>query len=182
MAGKSETAVFGGGCFWCVEAIFSRLRGVVATEVGFAGGGKERPTYEEVHVGATGHAEAVKVEYDPSTISYRDLLTVFFGTHDPTTLNRQENDVGQEYRSVIFFTTEAQRREAEKFIAGLEREGAYDQPIVTQVRPLTVFFRAEEGHQSYFEKNPERAYCQIVIAPKIDRLRQRFGELLASAE
>ncbi|MBI4142795.1 peptide-methionine (S)-S-oxide reductase MsrA [Candidatus Uhrbacteria bacterium] len=172
-----DTAIFGGGCFWCTEATFGMLRGVVSVTPGYAGGTDPDPSYERVCGGTTGHAEVVRVEYDPTMISYDDLLTVFFATHDPTTRNRQGNDVGTQYRSVILTTTPEQRERAIAFIARLERDGG--NPIVTEVRPLEVFYPAEAYHRRYFEQHPEQAYCQLVISPKLEKLKTRFQELLA---
>lgn len=172
---KNEDAVFGGGCFWCTEAIFAGLRGVISITPGYAGGVKKDPTYKEVCTGTTGHAEVIRIEYDPQYISYRDLLTVFFATHDPTTLNRQGADVGTQYRSIVFYTTNEQKKEAEEMIRNLNTSGP---KIVTEVAPLDAFYQAEEYHQKYFERNPEAAYCQIVINPKLEKLKERFEALL----
>jgi len=177
---KLETAVFGGGCFWCTEAIFTRLRGVESVESGYAGGQVPNPTYEQVSMGNTGHAEAIKIEFDPDIIKYTDLLNVFFATHDPTTLNRQGNDVGEQYRSAIFSTTVTQRQEAIDFIKQLETDGVYEDPIVTEVSPLDKFWPAESYHRRYYENNQNKPYCQIVISPKIAKLRQKFAPLLKS--
>ena len=173
-----ETAVFGGGCFWCTEAIFSRLKGVESVESGYAGGETANPTYEEVSEGNTGHAEAIRIEFDPSAIKFTDLLNVFFTTHDPTTLNRQGNDVGEQYRSAIFYTSEAQRDQAQVFIEQLGNEGVYDDPIVTEVAALSKFWPAESYHQRYYEQNQSKPYCSAVITPKIAKLRQKFTPLL----
>jgi len=173
-----ESAIFGGGCFWCVEAVFESLKGVSAVDPGYAGGEKPHPTYEMVHEGDSGHAEVVKVEYDPSVISYRDLLTVFFFSHDSTQKDRQGADVGSQYRSVIMFTSAAQKEEAEKFIAELKAAGT---DAVTQIAPFKGFFMAEEEHKDYYRKNPKVAYCQINIAPKIKKLQERYAELMKAA-
>ncbi len=175
---KNETAVFGGGCFWCTEAVFKMLKGVNSVLPGYAGGKSKYPTYAEVSMGDTGHAECTKVEFDPSHISYKDLLTVFFGSHDPTTLNKQGADVGTQYRSVIFYTTEGQKKTAEDFIKKLNESSKEGKPIVTEVVPLTAFYEAENYHKDYFERNGEQAYCQIVINPKLEKVVQEFGELL----
>src|ERR1700740_1026229 len=156
-----ETAVFGGGCFWCLEAVFQRLPGVKSVESGYAGGGVENPTYKQVCSGTTGHTEGVRVSFDPSQISYRDLLAVFFATHDPTTLNRQGNDVGTQYRSVIFYNSDEQRREAEQAIAELTSTHEFPAPIVTAVEPAPTFFVAEDYHQNYFNENSEQPYCRF---------------------
>lgn len=173
-----HVAVFGGGCFWCTEAVFARLKGVISVMPGYAGGIRKRPTYEEVSSGTTGHAEVVKVDYDSTVITYDDLLNVFFSSHDPTSLNRQGNDVGEQYRSVIFFTTLAQQRAAEAHIVVLEQERIYPKPIVTAVEPFTGFYQSEENHRHYYEKNKNAPYCQLVIAPKIEKLKKRFATLL----
>ncbi len=171
------TAVFANGCFWCTEAVFSALKGVSSVEPGYTGG-TGAPTYEDVADGGTGHAEAIRITYDQIIISYDDLLVVFFNTHDPTTLNRQGNDVGTQYRSAIFYVDEEQRRKAEALIAELDATHAYDKPIVTEVKPLEDFYPAEGYHKDYYKNHPEQAYCQIVIAPKLEKLQKRFKELL----
>ena len=172
---KSEIAIFGGGCFWCTEAVFQMLKGVASVMPGYAGGTMPNPTYEMVCGGTTGHAEVLKVEFDPEKISYNDLLVVFFATHDPTTPNRQGNDAGTQYRSIILYTTPEQRDGAEKFIAGLNQEG---KKVVTEVKPLEEFYEAEEYHRNYYQKNPDKAYCQVVINPKLEKLQEKFEELL----
>ncbi|MFH0952562.1 MAG: peptide-methionine (S)-S-oxide reductase MsrA [Patescibacteria group bacterium] len=176
----NETAVFGGGCFWCAETVFKMLKGVVSVVPGYAGGTLDDPTYDKVSSGSTGHAEVIKIVYDPNIISFNDLLTVFFATHDPTTLNRQGNDVGEQYRSVIFYTTDKQKKAAEKFIDRLCM--ADDLMIVTQVEPLDKFYEAEDYHHDYFAKNPEAAYCQAIITPKVAKVREKFEELLNKLE
>ncbi|MFB6075071.1 MAG: peptide-methionine (S)-S-oxide reductase MsrA [Haloarculaceae archaeon] len=173
----TETATFAGGCFWCTEAVFERLRGVESVTSGYAGGHVADPTYEEVCSGETGHAECVQVEYDPEVIDYEDLLTVHFATHDPTTKNRQGPDVGSQYRSVVFYHDEAQREAVEAFVADLE--GQYDDSIVTEIEPLEAFYPAEDYHQNYYENNPGRGYCTVNIDPKVRKLRERFAELVA---
>lgn len=178
MENKFETAVFGGGCFWCTEAIFQRLRGVESVESGYAGGETSNPSYEEVSSGNTGHAESIRIEFDPSVIKYEDLLNVFFATHDPTTLNRQGNDAGTQYRSVVFFDSAKQRDVALEYIKKLEDDGVYPDPIVTEVRSLDKFWPAESYHQRYYENNESKPYCQFVINPKIAKLRQKFTPLL----
>ncbi|HWP39260.1 MAG TPA: peptide-methionine (S)-S-oxide reductase MsrA [Gemmatimonadales bacterium] len=174
----TERATLAGGCFWCLEAVFQQLKGVLTVESGYAGGQATRPTYELVCTGLTGHAEAVQITYDPAVISYRDLLDVFFTIHDPTTLNRQGADVGTQYRSAIFYHDEAQRATAEQAIADLSARGLWDDPIVTEVKPLEVFYPAEEYHRDYFRRNPNQGYCQVVIAPKLAKLRRAFLEKL----
>ena len=179
--GKShETAVFGGGCFWCTEAIFTRLKGVESVESGYAGGHTVKPTYEQVSMGETGHAEAIRVEFDPALIKYTDLVNVFMATHDPTTLNRQGNDIGEQYRSAIFYTSHEQKQQAEEFIQNLTDEEIFTEPIVTEVTALNKFYPAESYHQRYFELNESKPYCQFVISPKIAKLRAKFASLLKS--
>ena len=173
-----ETAVFGGGCFWCTEAIFSRLKGVEAVESGYAGGATANPTYEEVSGGNTGHAEAIEIRFDDSIVKYKDLLNVFFDTNDPTTLNRQGNDVGTQYRSAVFYTNETQRNVALAFIKQLEDDEVYDDPVVTEVSALNKFWPAESYHRRYYDQNQNKPYCQLVISPKIAKLRTKFAPLL----
>jgi len=171
-----ETAVLGGGCFWCTEAVFQNLKGVTSVLPGYTGGSVPNPTYEMVCDGGTGHIEAAEIKFDPSVISYENLLEVFFATHDPTTMNRQGNDVGEQYRSAIFFTTDQQKSEAEKFIASIQKD--YDRPIVTQIRPLEKFYVAENYHQDYFNRNPGNPYCSAVISPKLKKFKEKFPQLL----
>ncbi len=179
---EKASAVFGGGCFWCTEAVFSMLRGVERVSPGYAGGAVPDPTYEQVCAGGTGHVEVVRVEYDPSVVSYEDLLTVFFATHDPTTLDRQGNDVGTQYRSVVFVRDEAQRKAAEAFIAAIEAEHPGGPPVVTEVRTLDAFYPAEDHHREYYKKNGDAPYCQLVISPKVRKVKERFAALLKSQE
>ncbi len=167
---------FGGGCFWCTEAVFKMLRGVSKVLPGYAGGTQEEATYEKVSSGKTGHAEVTYLEYDPGQIAFRDLLTVFFASHDPTTVNRQGNDIGPQYRSVIFYTTPGQKEESEKFIEELG-EGA-----VTELAPLTEFFPAENYHQDYYEAHKDAPYCQIIINPKLEKVQKQFANLLKKYE
>jgi peptide-methionine (S)-S-oxide reductase len=176
-----EVATLGGGCFWCTEAVFSNLKGVESVESGYSGGTVPRPSYEQVCTGTTGHAEAVQVTFDPKVLSLHDLLTVFFTTHDPTTLNRQGNDSGTQYRSVVFYRDAAQKATTEQVIKELEAEHLYRKPFVTQVVPFTEFYPAEEYHRDYFARNPERAYCQLVIAPKVAKFRSKYADRLKSA-
>jgi peptide-methionine (S)-S-oxide reductase len=171
-----ETAVFGGGCFWCLEAVFQRLPGVKSVESGYMGGRVENPTYKQVCTGTTGHAEVVRVTFDPSQISYRDLLEVFFAIHDPTTLDRQGNDVGTQYRSAIFYNSDEQRGEAEKVIAELTAAREFSAPVVTVIEPAATFFVAEGYHQNYFNEN--QPYCRFIIAPKLEKFRKAFAEKL----
>ncbi len=171
-----KKATFGGGCFWCTEAVFKQIDGVISTEVGYAGGHTENPTYEQVCTGKTGHAEVCQIVFDPEKITYEELLEIFFKTHDPTTLNRQGADIGTQYRSVIFYHDEEQKNMALNFISKLERSGKYANQIVTQVESLKNYYRAEEYHQNYFEKNPYAAYCVYVVAPKVDKTKKLFKE------
>lgn len=178
---KTEIAVFGGGCFWCTEAVFGQLKGVVSVMPGYAGGTIANPTYEQVCTGKTGHAEVTRVEYDPAQISFYDLLVVFFATHDPTSLNRQGADVGTEYRSVIFYTTDEQKRETEALIDELNNSDPAGKRIVTEVVPLKAFYQAEDYHQEYYRNNSLAPYCQIVIDPKLRKLHKEFSALLKSS-
>lgn len=175
-----ETATFGAGCFWCTEAIFESLRGVVSVVSGYAGGHAENPTYKQVCTGTTGHAEVVQIKFDPKVITYEELLEVFFLTHDPTTPNRQGNDIGTQYRSIILYHNEEQKALAERVKAELDKAGAWDNPIVTEIVPFTTFYPAEEYHQDYFAKNPDKAYCQAVIRPKLEKFRKVFKAKLKS--
>ena len=213
--GKREIAVFGGGCFWCTEAVFGELKGVISVMPGYAGGpernrgaggptggpernrwaggpersegqggpeqseGQRGPTYEEICTGTTGHAEVIKIEFDPEKIAYTDLLTVFFATHNPTTLNRQGNDVGTQYRSIVLYTTPKQKADAEKLIEKLNTSGP---KVVTEVQPLETFYPAEEYHRKYYENNSDAPYCQVVINPKLEHVKVRFHELLKDSE
>ena len=174
-----EVATLAGGCFWCLEAVFDQLKGVVSVESGYMGGRTANPTYEEVCSGTSGHAEVVRVTFDPAEISYRDLLSVFFAIHDPTTPNRQGNDVGTQYRSAIFFHSEEQRRAAEEVVRGIEARGIFGAPIVTEIAPASAFHVAEDYHQEYYERvgagNP---YCSYVIEPKVAKFRKHFVERL----
>jgi peptide-methionine (S)-S-oxide reductase len=177
-SGTLEKATFGAGCFWCAEAMFHRLKGVESVVSGYSGGRVKNPTYEEVCSGSTGHAEVVQVTYDPRQISYADLLEVFWGTHDPTTRNRQGNDVGTQYRSVIFYHSEEQRKLAEHYLQKLDASGAFRAPIVTEISPFGAFFPAENYHQSFYELNARQPYCQIVIRPKVEKLEKVFRDKL----
>ncbi len=173
-----EIATLGGGCFWCLEAVFDRLQGVESVESGYTGGKVVNPTYEQVCDGNTGHAEVVRVTFDPNVIAFRELLGVFFAIHDPTTLNRQGNDAGTQYRSAIYYHTPAQKTVAEQLIADLDREKAFGAPIVTEVTAAPAFYAAEGYHQRYFENNASQPYCQFVVAPKVAKLRKHFAERL----
>ncbi|CQH58264.1 peptide methionine sulfoxide reductase MsrA (S-form specific) [Halobacterium hubeiense] len=172
----TETATFGGGCFWCVEAAFEQLAGVEDVTSGYAGGHVEDPSYREVCNGTTGHAEVVQVEYDTDELAYEDLLEVFFKVHDPTTLNRQGPDVGEQYRSIVLYHDGDQRDLAEAFVEELEAADAYEDDIVTEIEPLETFYRAEDKHQNYFEKHPNQAYCSVNVAPKVAKVREEFAE------
>jgi len=175
---KMEVATLGGGCFWCIEAAFNEIRGVVNVESGYAGGELASPTYEQVCTGTTGHAEVVQVTFDPDIISFKEILEIFFTAHDPTTPNRQGADVGTQYRSVIFYHNDKQKEVAEQIIAELNAAKVWDDPIVTQVEPLKNFYKAEEYHRKYFNRHPESGYCKIFIAPKIVKLRKKYREKL----
>jgi peptide-methionine (S)-S-oxide reductase len=177
---RSKVAVFGGGCFWCTEAVFDELRGVKSVMPGYAGGSTKNPTYEAVCGGRTGHAEVIKIDFDPGEIAFKDLLAVFFTTHDPTTLNRQGNDVGTQYRSAIFYADEEQKWEAEAFIKELNDSKAFGQPVVTTLEPLGEFYEAEDYHQKYYANNPYQPYCQYMIPPKLNKLHKQFSALLKS--
>lgn len=174
----SATATFGAGCFWCVEAVFQQLEGVDTVISGYAGGNVANPSYREVCYGKTGHAEVCRIVYNPKKITYNDLLQALFMSHDPTTLNRQGNDVGTQYRSVIFYHNDAQKAEAEKVIAALNAAHVFDAPIVTEVSPLNNFYLAEDYHQNYFNQNGEESYCRFVIKPKVEKFRKVFKDKL----
>jgi peptide-methionine (S)-S-oxide reductase len=174
----TATAVIGGGCFWCTEAVFLELEGVLAVKSGYAGGSVVNPTYEQVCTGRTGHAEVIRITYDPAVISYADLLRVFFATHDPTTLNRQGNDVGTQYRSAIFTETEEQIRIAREVMAEIEARGIWGRPLVTTIEPLTAFYPAEAYHDDYFARNPNAGYCRVIVAPKVAKVRKEFTDRL----
>jgi peptide-methionine (S)-S-oxide reductase len=178
MSTRRQIATLAGGCFWCLEAAFDELNGVEDVVSGYAGGNVPDPTYEEVCTGETGHAEAVRITFNPDIISFRDLLRIFFSLHDPTTLNRQGADVGTQYRSAIFYHDESQRAEADEIIRELTEAGLWDKPIVTEVTAFTNFYPAENYHQEYFAKNPWQPYCQMVVAPKVTKFRKQFTERL----
>ena len=177
---QSETATLGGGCFWCLEAVYLEMKGVLRVESGYMGGRIENPTYEQVCGGRTGHVEVVQVTFDPAVTTYRDVLEVFFGIHDPTTRDRQGNDVGPQYRSVIFYHSEAQRAAAEELIRELTAEEVFPAPIVTAVEPAAVFYKAEDYHQDYFRNHPNQPYCAFVVAPKVKKFREKFAKRLGS--
>ncbi len=176
MAGNLETAILGGGCFWCTEAVYLEVKGVTSVESGYMGGTVEQPTYEQVCTGATGHAEVVKLSFDPAVVSYRDLLEIFFTIHDPTTLNRQGNDVGTQYRSVIYHQAPQQEATARQVIA--EMAHVWDAPIVTELSPAQTFYKAEDYHQDYFRLHPLQGYCAFVVAPKVDKFRKTYASRL----
>ena len=173
-----KAVVFGGGCFLCTEAVFRTLKGVLKVEPGYAGGTKESPSYEEVSSGSTGHAEVIRVTYDPVVISYEDLLTVFFGSHDPTTPNRQGADVGEQYRSVIFYQNEEEKIAAEEMVQSVHESLKNGMRVVTQIVPLGVFYPAEPYHRKYYENNKNAPYCELVIEPKVEKVKRRFAELV----
>lgn len=178
MSDDLETAILGGGCFWCTEAVFLEIEGVVSVDSGYSGGHRESPSYEEVCTGNTGHAEVVKVTFDPTVISYDQILEIFFAMHDPTQLNRQGNDIGTQYRSVIFYLNEKQKESAETAISKLKDEKAYRKPIVTAVEQYSNFYTSEGYHKNYFKNNSNAAYCRLVISPKIDKFRKSHQMIL----
>jgi len=173
-----EKATFAGGCFWCTEAVFLEIKGVEQVQPGYIGGTVKNPTYEEVCEGTTGHAEAIEIIYNPNLVSYEDLLEVFFGTHDPTTLNRQGADVGTQYRSEIFYHSEAQKKAAQEFIDLLNAENFYGKKVVTKISPATVFYVAEDYHKNYYNRNKNQGYCMAVIAPKLEKLQKNYQSKL----
>lgn len=173
-----KQAIFANGCFWCTEAVFQRLEGVIDVVSGYTDGHIKNPAYREVCNGTTGHAEAIRIDFDPKVISYQTLLEVFFATHDPTTLNRQGNDVGTQYRSAIFYVDETQKNEANDFIETLAKASVFKDAIVTQLKPLDIFYKAEQTHHDYYNQNKEQPYCQFIITPKIEKIQQFFAEKL----
>ena len=175
---KLDSAILGGGCFWCIEAILNELKGVEKVESGYSGGNIKNPTYQEVCTGKTGHAEVVKITFDPEIISYGKLIEIFFHIHDPTTLNRQGNDVGTQYRSVIFYNSEAQKKTAEEVIKNISDSGLWSDPVVTVVEALEAYYPAEDYHQDYYNNNKEKSYCSIVIAPKIAKFYEEYKDLI----
>jgi peptide-methionine (S)-S-oxide reductase len=178
MSTSNETIVLGGGCFWCTEAVYVKVRGITDVESGYSNGHVERPSYEQVCTGSTGHNEVVKLTYDPSQISVRQILEIFFVIHDPTTLNRQGADSGSQYRSGIYYTTPQQKEEAEAMIRQMSQDKLFGKPIVTEVLPLANYWPAEEYHQDFFEKNPHQGYCVAVAGPKVAKFRKTFAELV----
>jgi peptide-methionine (S)-S-oxide reductase len=173
---QSEKATLGGGCFWCLEAVYEEMQGIVRVESGYMGGDLANPTYEAVCEGSTGHAEVVQLDYDPDLTSYREILEVFFTIHNPTTLNRQENDIGTQYRSVIFYHSEEQKRTAEEVIRELGEKGGWSDPIVTEVQPASEYYPAEDYHQEYFRNHQSQPYCLFVVAPKVAKFRYKFAD------
>jgi peptide-methionine (S)-S-oxide reductase len=181
MSRPTESAVLGGGCFWCTEAVFTELKGVMRVEPGYSGGTMPNPSYEQVCTGNTGHAEVVQVTFDPSVVTYKDLLQIFLTIHDPTTKNRQGADVGTQYRSIILYRTPEQKSIAEQVIKEVAALGIWNAPIVTQLEPFTAFYPAEDYHRDYFKNNPRQPYCQVVIAPKVRKFREHYVEKLKAA-
>ncbi|MCL4418382.1 MAG: peptide-methionine (S)-S-oxide reductase MsrA [Actinobacteria bacterium] len=175
---KTETAVLGGGCFWCLEAVFSQLKGVIKVESGYSGGNKTDPDYREVCSGNTGHAEVIKIEFDQDKISYEILLRIFFTVYDPTTINRQGNDIGTQYRSIILYNSPQQEQIALRIIKEIENSKIYPDPLVTEIKPLQTFYKAENYHQEYFYNNPYQSYCQAIISPKVEKFRKKFSSYL----
>ncbi|MGA7235284.1 MAG: peptide-methionine (S)-S-oxide reductase MsrA [Bryobacteraceae bacterium] len=175
-----EIATLGGGCFWCLEAVYQEMKGVESVVSGYMGGRISNPSYRQVCGGDTGHVEVVQVTFDPAVVSFRDVLEVFFVIHDPTTLDRQGNDVGEQYRSVIFYHSDAQKESAEAIISELDTEKAFDRRIVTQVRPAEQFYRAEDYHQNYFRDNPKQTYCSYIVAPKLRKFREKLAHYCSS--
>jgi len=183
-AGDKETkyATFGAGCFWCVEAVYQRVDGVLLVESGYEGGGVEDPTYEQIFTGLTGHAEVCRLTYDPKKVKFEQLLEVFWKTHDPTTLNQQGNDVGTQYRSVVFYHNDEQKQLAEKYKKELDSSGAFDAPIVTEISKTSTFYKAEKYHQNYFNNNSTQSYCRFVVQPKVEKFEKVFGKTLSKSK
>ena len=175
---QTEIATFAGGCFWCTEAVYEHIKGVISVTSGYTGGTFKNPTYKEITTGKTGHAEAIQIKYNPAEVSYNDLLYIFFLTHDPTTLNKQGADIGTQYRSAIYYHSEEQKELALKMIELIENEKIYKSKIVTEIQSATIFYKAEDYHQNYYENNKFQPYCQVVINPKIDKLKKLFKEKL----
>ena len=175
MNSSTEVATLGGGCFWCIEAVFDRLEGVQKVESGYTGGKIENPSYKAICTGTTGHAEVVQITFDPSVVSFSDILQVFFASHDPTTLNKQGNDVGTQYRSAIFFANPTQKTVAEDYIAQLEKSKTWSKPVVTEISELGAFYKAEDYHQDYYEQNGSQPYCAFVVRPKVEKFMKEFG-------
>ena len=171
-------ATLGGGCFWCLEAIYNELKGIIKVESGYTGGPVPNPTYKQVCTGTTGHAEVIQITYDPNIITFKEILQIFFTMHDPTTLNRQGNDVGTQYRSIILYHNQNQKKTTDQVINEITQARIWNAPIITQIIPYNIFYKAEEYHQEYYKKNPEQSYCRIIIAPKIAKLRKQYFEKL----
>ncbi|MBL7862640.1 MAG: peptide-methionine (S)-S-oxide reductase MsrA [Cyclobacteriaceae bacterium] len=178
MSTSLETATLGSGCFWCTEAFFLEVKGIESVVSGYSGGKVKNPTYREVCTGLTGHAEVIQVKFDPTVISYADVLEIFWNTHDPTTLNKQGADEGPQYRSVVFYHSDAQKKTAEEYKNQLDKSGVFKKPIVTEISPFSVFYPAEEYHQNYYALNPNQGYCQYVIRPKVEKFRKQYGAKL----
>ena len=178
---QTETATLGGGCFWCLEAVFEMVEGVRRVKSGYTGGSVEDPSYEQVCAGTTGHAEVVQIDFDPDAVSFRELLEIFFVIHDPTTLNRQGNDAGTQYRSAVFHHTDEQRSTALEVIAELDQDGPWDDPIVTEVAPLGMYYPAEDYHDEYFRRNGDQPYCRVVVAPKVAKFRAHFAHRMRAS-
>jgi peptide-methionine (S)-S-oxide reductase len=177
---QQETAVLGGGCFWCTEAIFQKVKGIVSVTSGYAGGQRQNPNYDQVSTGVTGHAEVIKIEFDSDMISYPEVLDIFWHVHDPTTLNRQGADEGTQYRSVIFYTTETQKSQAEASLKAVQESGEFSEQIVTKIEKLDTFYTAEQYHQNFFESNPQQPYCQLVIEPKVKKFLEKYSKYIKS--
>ncbi len=175
---NSKTAIFAGGCFWCMEAVYKNIKGILSVAPGYIGGETKKPTYEQVKTGDTGHAEAIRIMYNPNIVSYEDLLRIFFATHNPTTLNRQGNDFGPQYRSGIFYMSDEQKKLAEAYIKYLNEQDIFDRFIVTEILPATKFYEAEDYHHNYFKNNPNNPYCQFVIIPKVEKFKSQFKKYL----
>ncbi len=178
---KTDTATLGNGCFWCTQAVFQQLEGVIRVASGYSGGHVDNPNYKEVCTGTTGHAECLQIVFDPAKISFDELLEVFWQTHDPTTLNRQGNDIGTQYRSVVFFHNEEQKNKARHYIDALNKSGVWDKPVVTSLEPFVKFYKAEDYHQNYYNDNPEQGYCQMVVRPKVEKFQKVFKNKLKKA-
>jgi peptide-methionine (S)-S-oxide reductase len=177
-AGSEETAIFAGGCFWCTEAVFLELEGVKKVISGYIGGKTVNPTYKDICTGETGHAEAIKIVFDPQKIEFGKLLEIFFATHDPTTINRQGNDVGTQYRSEVFYMNDEQKKITQQYIALLTEENTFGKKIATKISPASIFYEAEDYHQNFYNRNPDQGYCSFVIPPKIEKLKQKFSDVL----
>ena len=178
MEKEIKKAILGGGCFWCTEAVYKELNGIIDVVPGYSGGNIKNPAYREVCTGKTGHAEVVQITYDPEIVSYKEILEVFFMTHDPTTLNRQGNDVGTQYRSAVFYHDEEQKKTAEEVVSNFEKENIFDHPVVTEITPFEAFYKAEDYHKDYYERNEDQPYCQFIVAPKVAKFKEIFKDKL----